>query len=252
MSPRDLRPEPSVRASTPRAALPRIPLLLVLLLLSCDLGTPTLIDKKDSADADSADSEDSQDETADSTEDTGNAFDRDDDSDGWSENDGDCDDADPLVHPEATDNCNDQDDDCDGELDEDSRALDPYEPNDTDTEWAWIGSLEDADSLSIAAWLHNDQDLDRFSFYVDDPAWSQFGFTVTLSNIPPEANFQLSLGRLESDGSLSDLQVLFGQDTVSLEVSGEVASDDSGDFCIIIEALGGADCARSYLLSVAE
>jgi hypothetical protein len=40
------------------------------------------------------------------------------DADGHSVEDGDCDDADPTVHPGATETCNEQDDDCDGDIDE--------------------------------------------------------------------------------------------------------------------------------------
>jgi hypothetical protein len=41
------------------------------------------------------------------------------DGDGHTTEDGDCDDADPTVHPGATESCNEQDDDCDGDIDED-------------------------------------------------------------------------------------------------------------------------------------
>ena len=39
------------------------------------------------------------------------------DGDGWTVEEGDCDDADPAVHPGATETCNGKDDDCDGEAD---------------------------------------------------------------------------------------------------------------------------------------
>jgi len=41
----------------------------------------------------------------------------DDDHDGYSEDDGDCDDGDPLVYPGAAERCNAFDDDCDGYID---------------------------------------------------------------------------------------------------------------------------------------
>ncbi len=40
------------------------------------------------------------------------------DEDGWSEDEGDCDDNDPDVNPGAEEACNGKDDDCDGEVDE--------------------------------------------------------------------------------------------------------------------------------------
>jgi len=56
-------------------------------------------------------------ETADSVPETGGALDNDDD--GWTPVEGDCDDDDPDVHPEADELCNDLDDDCDGVVDND-------------------------------------------------------------------------------------------------------------------------------------
>ena len=42
----------------------------------------------------------------------------DDDGDGWTVNEGDCDDADSEVHPGHSEECNSIDDDCDGSVDE--------------------------------------------------------------------------------------------------------------------------------------
>lgn len=46
----------------------------------------------------------------------------DDDGDGWSDDEGDCDDQDAGVSPEAEESCNFRDDDCDGSTDEDGAA----------------------------------------------------------------------------------------------------------------------------------
>ena len=48
----------------------------------------------------------------------------DDDADGWTEQLGDCDDADPSTHPDATEYQNGVDDDCDGIVDDNTRGYD--------------------------------------------------------------------------------------------------------------------------------
>ncbi|MFH1468404.1 MAG: putative metal-binding motif-containing protein [Pseudomonadota bacterium] len=173
-------------------------------------------------------------------------FERDDDGDGWSENAGDCDDGDAARHPEQDDPCNGVDDDCDGTLDED--AADPWEPN--DEIWLDLGDLDATGSLSLSATLTNDDDLDRYSFYVDDPWYADFGFEVRVTGIPAEARYRLTLGRVEEDGALSDTQVTYGGDSLSLTRTGTAGVDDAGTYGVVVDALGGADCARSYLLSV--
>ena len=57
-------------------------------------------------------------------EDSGDPNDSDDDGDGFSENDGDCDDADPGIHPDADEVCDEIDNDCDLLIDEDDDSLD--------------------------------------------------------------------------------------------------------------------------------
>jgi hypothetical protein len=59
---------------------------------------------------------------------------------------GDCDDADPLVHPDvADDDCDEQDDDCDGQTDEDSELVSWHYDLDDDTYGAAAFSIESCD-----------------------------------------------------------------------------------------------------------
>ncbi len=51
---------------------------------------------------------------------------------GWAAPDGDCDDANPDVHPNAAELCNEKDDDCDGEVDENTVPVEVYLDEDGD------------------------------------------------------------------------------------------------------------------------
>ena len=67
---------------------------------------------------DDDDDDDTDHDTDDDTDTEDLAGTRDDDGDGYSEVDGDCDDADPAVSPGATEICNDVDDDCNDDVDD--------------------------------------------------------------------------------------------------------------------------------------
>ncbi len=76
-----------------------------------DLDTVDTGETADSGDTDSGDTD---------SGDTADTAPTDADADGWTVEDGDCDDANDAVHPGATEVCNDRDDDCDAAVDEDA------------------------------------------------------------------------------------------------------------------------------------
>ncbi len=179
-------------------------------------------------------------------------LDRDDDGDGWSENEGDCDDEVSSVRPGATDTCDGDDDDCDGELDEDAVDEDPYEPNDDDPHD--LGTLEATSGHAAVAFLHNNADDDRFSFYVEDNWYGDaFPVTVTLANIPANATYKLTVNRLSTDGSeeLGLVDEDFGSGTVSLVLEDSSGPDDGGVYEVVVGAIANADCGSAYLMTVA-
>ena len=188
--------------------------------------------------------------------DTGTDLERDDDGDGFSENEGDCDDADADVHPDRTDECNGVDDDCDGQADEDAALDDAYEPNDSNA--SDLGELVEGTPFSVTAILYNDEDVDRYGFYIDDLTladWSFEVFTVTvnLSGIPDTATYLLSVERLTSDTGEVETGVVsseFGSGSITIEIEDGSGVDDSGFFELRVEGVEGADCSKAYLLSV--
>ena len=102
-------------------------LALVLLLGGCLTWVdPALLDDDDSGDDDddlgdddSAGDDDTAGDDDSAGDDDDSTPDPDADGDGFTPEDGDCDDADPLVHPAADELCNGLDDNCDGVADED-------------------------------------------------------------------------------------------------------------------------------------
>jgi hypothetical protein len=85
----------------------------------------------------------------------------DDDLDGYTEDEGDCNDADPSVQPGATEYANDVDDDCDGEIDEGTNAVDDdgdgFSEDDGDCDDGEITTFPGA--LEVCDGVDNDCDL---------------------------------------------------------------------------------------------
>ena len=190
------------------------------------------------------------------TVDTGMDLDQDNDGDGYTENEGDCDDTDADVRPGVTDECNGVDDDCDGQADEDSALDDACEPNDTNA--SDLGELVEGTPFSVTAILYNDEDVDRYGFYIDDLtledwSWEVFTVTVNLSGIPDTATYLLSVERLTSDTGEVEVGLVgseFGSGSITIEIEDGSGVDDSGFFELRVEGVEGADCSNAYLLSV--
>ncbi|NOY27400.1 MAG: hypothetical protein GXP62_16155 [Oligoflexia bacterium] len=168
------------------------------------------------------------------------------DDDGWSVDDGDCNDADPNINPGVVDGCDGVDSDCDGETDEDAVNDDATEPNDPGA--YTLGDLSTDPELQALASLHNDDDLDRFRFNLDDSGWSLFTLNVSVSNIPSTASYRVTLEHL-------DLGIVYmddvGSGTLSTTVDDTAWQDDSGTWELTVSSEGGADCASDYLVTVA-
>ncbi len=174
----------------------------------------------------------------------------DDDKDGYTENEGDCDDTDRDVHPEAVDTCDGVDTDCDGTLDEDSVSDDPNEPNDIQP--TYLGSFEETNTLSGVGILHNDDDLDRFKFVLYDYGLSSFTLTMTLSNIPADGTYLFTFNRLSSEGdqAVGYVDKVFGADGLTLVYKDVFGVEDGGAYELVVESIAGADCAKSFSVNV--
>ena len=227
-------------------------LLLPLLISACSFNASNTVHSPDDSGQDTDTGTDSDDtgEPADTGECLPDYL-RDDDGDGYTENEGDCDDTNSAVFPGAVDTCDGFDSDCDGEDDEDSVSDDPNEPNDTSP--VSIGSLEDSSDLSVVGILHNDEDMDRYAFYLPDSTWSNFSLSMSLSNIPEDGTYMMTFSRISSDGdqALGEIDQVFGTGTQVMVFSDNFdGTEDGGTYELAIEAIAGADCAQSYLVNV--
>ena len=222
---------------------------MLALALSCSFGAggELLVDSADPAD-----------DTAELVEDTGSAADdtgseapagTDVDQDGWTLEDGDCDDEDAGVHPEAYDGCDGADEDCDDEVDEDAADDDAYEPNEDIDGATDLGSLEDDNARTVTAWLHNQDDLDHYVFSVEDHWYDLFDVHIALSNIPDTTTYRLTLYGLGDDGE-TELDAVYGRGSIELVLEDGVFDSDSGEYALKIDALADPDCGQSYLLTL--
>lgn len=239
--------------------------IVLPILFSCDFSASTTIigdtspyDTADNGDTDAdadtdSDTDADTDSAIDTAPDTGDLLpaDIDDDSDGYTENQGDCDDADRAIHPESTDGCDGVDTDCDGMVDDDAPG-DAYEPDDT-TPYN-LGSLEVDPEVSLAAWLSNDDDVDRYQFTIVDDAFDFFTLNIEISGIPNDATYLVSFNRLRSDGDadIGQIDQTFATGTASFSYGDTSAYEDGGDYEVVVESLAGASCTHTYLLAVSQ
>lgn len=208
------------------------------LLMACDFSASTTV-LPDESELDSATSDFSRVDTSES-----DTFD-DIDGDGFSVEEGDCDDNDAEISPGLTDDCDGQDTDCDGQLDEDAEPNDGYEPNDTE---AWgLGVLEDEDSFYLEARLHNEQDVDLFEVQIEDSYTNLFNLEVALESIPAGAIYALEVFSADTG------EVFYsnsGSESLWMEIEDTAIDDESGSFIIAIRSLGGTDCSKQYALLI--
>ena len=172
----------------------------------------------------------------------------DDDGDGYTENQGDCDDEDETIMPGAEDVCNDIDDDCDDELDED--ALDDFEPNDTVR--AELG-LVSSTPISIDAYLHSEGDVDLYEYTVDDGFFDLvLGLEVKMTGFTGDVTYKMVIQDVESGEKLFEEFIVEGTEELLFEQNDRIFGDESGVFEIRITTLGGYGCSRPYRLTVSE
>lgn len=171
----------------------------------------------------------------------------DDDLDGYTEAEGDCDDDDANVRPGLADVCDGIDNDCDGAVDEESRAEDPFEPNDSIAHE--LGDLDAVGAFELEAFLHDEDDIDRFDFLYTDSLIDLDTLTVELANLTGDITYKMKIVSLESGEEVFEDFTTPSDDALSFTLESGLGSD-SGTFQITISSLGGAGCTTPYRLNI--
>jgi hypothetical protein len=174
------------------------------------------------------------------------------DGDGYSVADGDCDDANPDIHPAAADDqCDGVDDNCDGVNDDE--ANDAQEPNDIVAHD--LGDLSEVPETVLTGLLNTESDVDAFALEIEDLTGVWFSIEVSLSDVPADADYGLRLfkmTRVEGD-PLGEIETadeyLHGLDE-QIWYAGDWIGDDSGRYEVIVYSAGGFSCSQPYTLTI--
>ena len=219
--------------------------------LMTDTGAPV-----DSGDLDTDDTDETQD--TDDTQDTEDTEDTqptsDVDGDGFSVEDGDCNDTDPLISPTMTDDCDGIDNNCDGQIDENAIGA-IYEPNDTPWNGYFIGDYYAGEYTEVQGLITTDSDVDIYEFHLEDGWFDDFGVDFELHAIGLQADFAIELWLIENySGQTEELLLTVNNlNSGGLErgdFEGDWLIDDSGYYEFRVYTISGADCDAHYQLDI--
>jgi hypothetical protein len=177
----------------------------------------------------------------------------DDDGDGWTENQGDCDDTNTVVNPDMPEICDDVDNDCDGSINEED--ADPYESNDTLATAYDFGNVGDSfwvdETVNLTdVTLHMDSDEDWFVWETGDIIIiDNVNIDVTVTSLPATGTYTVELYDINDNAVVDSAS---GSGTLRVSYSGDWLDDDETDWAVRIYANSWApgSCGTLYKLII--
>ena len=229
---------------------------LTLLIIGCT-GLAIIEDINDSGNIviDSPENQDTglTDQNQDSTEDS-EPTERDFDGDGYSVEDGDCNDLNPDIHPFQNDKCDGVDNNCDGNVDEGAIGA-MYEPNDAPWNGYDLGQYSAGDSVNVQGIISEPTDSDNYQLYVEEGWFEDFTIEFELIAQGARADFTIELWLVEN-GSGDREDLLLSVNNLSAggiergKFNGDTWKNDSGFYEFRIAALSAQDCDAIYELDI--
>jgi hypothetical protein len=160
----------------------------------------------------------------------------DDDGDGVCEDDGDCNDVDPGVHPGAAEIADCRDQDCDKEVDEGVELIaadDSFEPDDSRERAVDLGTASQHSFTRTITFVTRDPDDDEWvRFFSDDGDWDSWGIDVTVDGLPVGSTYEVEVyGAGKSPRESNRVREEGG----AVYVTGAAFRDDSGDYFLHVD-----------------
>jgi len=185
-------------------------------------------------------------------------LDHDGDLDGYTENEGDCDDYNPYVHPGAEEICDAYDNNCNGEINEDD--ADELEPNDSLDSATDLGRIDDgwifgsAEVESAGITLHTEWDEDWIRFDAGDDFFiDNVNIDVSVGAFPHTGDYVIELYLLD-ESSTVPVDVDLGSGRLSVQFEGDPWDGGEDDFALRIYAddWPGGTCGRRFEVEIVD
>jgi len=182
-------------------------------------------------------------------------LDHDGDLDGYTENEGDCDDTDPYTSPGAVDVCDDYDNNCDGHIND--ADWDSQELSDSLSEAIDAGTVDgsiiiDSDEWSMGGLtLHHSTDEDWIRFDADDDIYDNVSVTVSVGMLPTTGTYLVELFLLD-ESSTVPVDSSSGSGRLIVGYTGDLWDGGEDDFAIRVSSMSwpSGSCSSTYSVDI--